>query len=124
MKNFRRAEAVDIHLRETTFDVAEHFLVPIELEIWVQPALQQNLFAANVDGLLNFFEQHFSLQHITLRRLGRAIESAEVAHRRADVRVVDVPIDVVGAVGLGMHPAGHFIRRPAQRGQIVRLEQT
>ena len=32
--------------------------------------------------------------------------------------------DVVGAIFLGVEPAGHTIRRPAQGGDIVRLDQT
>ena len=51
--DLRRAEAVDVDLRETPLDVAEQFLVPLDLQIGVHSALQQNLVAAQGDGLLD-----------------------------------------------------------------------
>ncbi len=54
---------------------------------------------------------------------GRPIERAKIADRRADVRVVDVAVDVVGAKRLGMQPPGDRVGRAAQRGQVVRFDQ-
>ena len=44
-----RAEAVDVDLREMRLDVAEQFLVPLERELGVQPALHQHARTAQID---------------------------------------------------------------------------
>ena len=121
--NLRRAEAVDIHLRKVPLDVAQQFFVPLDLEIGMQAALHQNLIAAQIDGFLDFFQQHVAIEHVAFFVLRLAVEGAEIADGGADVRVVDVAIDVVGAIRLGMKPPRDRVGRPAQRGQIVRFEQ-
>ena len=50
--DFRRAEAVHVDLREAALDVVQQLLVPVQLELRVQAALQQDLLAAHVDRLL------------------------------------------------------------------------
>ena len=109
--DLRRAEAVDVDLRKVALDVAQQLFVPLELEFRVQSALHQDLVAAQVDRLLDFLQQHVALEHIAFRVFGLAKERAEIAHGRADVRVVDVAVDVVGAVRLGMQPARDRIGR-------------
>src|SRR5262249_39762987 len=52
-----------------------------------------------------------------------AVERAEVADGSADVRVVDVAIDVVGAVRLGVQPAANLVGGLAQGAQVTALEQ-
>ena len=57
MDDFRRAEAVDVDLRESPLDVAEQLLVPGQVQFGVQAALQQDLVAAQGDRLLDLAEQ-------------------------------------------------------------------
>ena len=123
MINFRRAEAVDVDLRKVALDVAQQFFVPLELELRMQAALHQNLIAAELDRFLNLLQQLVALEHVAFRMLRRAIERAEIADRRADVRVVDVAIDVVGANRLRMQPPRDGVGGAAERRQIVRFEQ-
>ena len=89
----------------------------------MQTALHQNLIAAQIDRFLDFLQQHFAVEHVAFFVLRRAVERAKSQTADTDVRVVDVAIDVVGAVRLGMQPARHGIGRAAQRRQIVRFEQ-
>ncbi len=121
--NLRRAEAVDVNLRVLGFDATEQFFVPLEFELGMQPALQQDLVATEGDGLFDLLENLFERKDVSFRRFWFAIERAEIAHRGADVGVVDVAIDVVRAVRLRMESARHLIGRAAERGEIVRLQQ-
>ena len=54
---------------------------------------------------------------------GRAVECTEIANRRAGVCVVDVTVDVIRAVRLGMQAFGDGVRRFADRRQVVRFQQ-
>ena len=78
----------------------------------VQPALHQDLVAPQRDRLADLLEQHVAVEHVGLGVVDLAVERAEVADGRADVGVVDVAVDVVGAVRLGMEPPAHRDRRP------------
>src|SRR5262249_518188 len=51
------------------------------------------------------------------------IESAEIANRGADIRVVDVAVDVVGAIRLRMQSPADRIRRPAERVEVLRVHE-
>ena len=55
--------------------------------------------------------------------LGWAIKCAKVAHCCADVRVVHIPINVVGAIRLGMEPTGYEVSRAANCGQTIRFQE-
>ena len=89
----------------------------------MQAPLHQDLIAAQVDGLLDLLQQHVAIEHVAFVVLRLAVEGAEIADGRADVGVVDVAVDVVGAIRLGMEPPRDRVGGPAQRGQIVRFEQ-
>ena len=52
--NFRRAEAMNVHIRKMRFDVAEQFLVPLQFKSRMQTALHQNLIATQSDSLFDF----------------------------------------------------------------------
>jgi hypothetical protein len=51
----------------------------------------------------------------------RAIERAEIADRGTGVGVVDVPVDVIRPVRLGMQPPRDGVGGFAQGDQVVRL---
>ncbi len=93
--------------REVRLHPAEELLVPGERQVRVEAALQQDLHAAEVDGLLELLGQLVARQDVALGLVGgRAVEVAELAARDADVRVVDVAIDDVGDDVVGVeHPA-------------------
>ena len=121
--DFRRAEAVDVDLRESPLDVAEQLARTRPGQLGVQAALEQDLVAAQGDGLFDLAEQFFAAEDVALRIAGRAGKRAEAAAADADVGVVDVAIDVVGAVGLGVQPPAHGVGGAGQRRQVVRLQQ-
>ena len=88
--------------------------VPLELQLRVQAALQEDLVAAQRDRLLDLPEQLLALDDVAFRVARLAGERAEAAAARADVRVVDVAVDVVGAIGLRVQAPRRPRRPPAQ----------
>jgi hypothetical protein len=87
--------------REVALHPAEQILVPGQRQLGVEASLQQDLHAAQVDGLLKLLGQDLARQRVALLAGGRAVEVAELAAGHADVRVVDVAIDDVGHVSSG-----------------------
>ena len=92
----------------------EQFFVPVERQLRVHAALQQDLVAAQGDRLLDLAVQLFARDDVALGIARPSREGAEAAAAGADVRVVDVAVDVVGAIGLGMQPAATWRRRAGQ----------
>ena len=90
---------------------------------WGEAPLKQDLVAAQGHGLADFLEQDVAVEHIGFGVVDRAIEGAEIADRRADVGVVDVAVDVVGAVRLGMQPLADGICGAAKVEQAGLTEQ-
>ena len=89
----------------------------------MEPTLEEDLVAADGDHLGDLPHQHVAVENIALGMLRRPVEGAEVTHRRADVGVVDITVDVVGAIRLRMEPRRDGVGGPTDRGQIRRLEK-
>ena len=100
-------------------DRSKEILVPGNRQVWVVPALEEKLIAADGDRLFDLAQDLFKAKNVPFGRTHRAVERAEVAPRDADVRIVDVAIDDVGddAVRMltGTDPVGqepeHMCRR-------------
>src|SRR6516225_12196168 len=100
MPYLRRAERMQIHSGKSRLQVAEQVLVPLESKTGVETALHQDLIAAERDRLLDLLIEDFARQDVRVGRARLAVESAEIANRRADVCVVDIAVDVISAVRL------------------------
>ena len=90
-----RREAMDVD-RVIALDVAHQVEIPLERDVRVVPALEQDLDAADRLALVDLGADLLEAQHVALRVLGPAVERAELAVGDADVGVVDVPVDDVG----------------------------
>ena len=95
---------MDVYFWKVLFDVLQHLFVPFQFEVWVQPALQQDLVSAEFDRFANFLKQNAPFEHIAFLAFRRTVERTEIANSGANVGVVDVAIDVVGPEWLRMHP--------------------
>lgn len=89
----------------------------------MQSPLQQNLITAKSDSLLNFGVEFVLAENVHILMLGMAIEGAEIANGGTGVRVVDVAIDIVRAIRLGMEASRHLIGGMADCHKVVRLQQ-
>ena len=92
VEDLRRRQRVEVD-RVARLDVGEEVLVPLDPQVRVVAALQQQRRAAEVERLLDLAEDHRLRQHVALRVHRAAVERAEVAVGDAEVGVVDVPVD-------------------------------
>ena len=102
VQDLRRRERVQLELGISRLHRAKEILVPLNRQIRIVAALQQELIAADRDRLVDLLEDLLEAEHVAFARSHRAIERAEVAARDADVRVVDVAVDDVGDDAFGM----------------------
>ena len=102
VNDFGRRERVQAKCRVALLDGAEQILVPLNRQVGVVAALQQQLVAADRDRLVDLAEDLLEAEDVAVRGPDRAIERAEVAAGDADIRVVDVTVDDVAHDTLGM----------------------
>ena len=88
----------------------------------IDRATRSALIAAS-DRLLDLLVNFLARQDVGIGVVALAVKGAEIADGRTDVGVVDVAVDVVGAVRLRMQAAAHGVGGAAQGGQIVAIEQ-
>ena len=98
-------------------DVAHQLQVPVERNVRIVPALQQDLHAAERLALVDLRADLLEREHVAAGVLGPAVEGAERAVGDADVGVVDVPIDDVRDGFVGM------VAIPLRVGERAQLQQ-
>ncbi len=89
----------------------------------MQAALHQHAGAADLNHLPNFFVNRFERQDVPVFRAQRPVKRAEGTILRAEIRVVDVAVNLVGGharIGL---LAAHFVRRHSDADQVVGIEK-
>jgi hypothetical protein len=123
MMNFGRTESVNVEIGIMTFDIGQHVFIPTEFKFWMQSALQQNLVSAEVYGLFDFLQQICTVQHVAFFVFGAAVKRAEIADGRADVGVVDVPVNVVSAVIFRVQAFGYRVGGGPEYGKVVASRQ-
>src|SRR5690349_21583952 len=112
-----------LEARVLLLDRAEEIFVPLERQIGIVTALEQQLPATERNGLVDLSKDLLESQHIAFGRSNRTIEGAEAAPCDTDVRVVDVAVDDVrdDAVGMlaGADLAGKLTK---ERGRRVGIQ--
>src|SRR6266576_7107979 len=96
MLKLRRTKPVDVDVRIFFADVSQKIEIPLERQLWMMPALHQDLNTARGGEFLKFFINLLEREHVMIFIAFRAIKRAELAVNIADVRVIDVSIDNVG----------------------------
>ncbi len=89
----------------------------------MKASLHQDLVPAELDGFSDLLEQLLAIKHVSLGALRRPVKRTKVANRSADVCVVDIPIDVVGAIALRMQSIRNGKGSLADRAQIRTLQE-
>ena len=120
--DLRRREAVQVNLREALLHAAEQVFVPLDLQVGMQAALQQDAGAAQLHRLPHLVVNRFEVEDVAFLRqlaLQRAIEGAEGAVLGAEVGVVDVAVDDVGDHAFGMQLAAHRVGFHADADQVI-----
>jgi hypothetical protein len=88
--------------RMVPFDIAHQIEVPLERDVRIVSALQQNLDSPNRLALVDLAPDLLETQNVAFPVFGPAVERAELAVSNAHIGVVDVPIDDVGDNVLGV----------------------
>jgi hypothetical protein len=104
--------------RVVPLDVAHQVEIPLERDVGIVAALEQNLHPANRLALVDLGSDLFEAQNVPLEIPGPAVKRAELAIGDADVGVVDVPVDDIG---------DHVLRvlaPPLGVGQLPELQET
>ena len=104
---------------ELRLDRPQQIFIPLDLQIGMQPALQQHARSAQIERLLNLVEDHFVRQDVAFLVPHRPVERAEAAVLGAEVRVVDIAVDNVAHHAFGMELPPHSVGRHADADQIV-----
>ena len=104
-------------------DAAEKILVPLDLEIGVQPALHQDAGAAQVERLLDLGKDGFLGQNVALGVAHRPVERAEAAIFGAEVGVVDIAVDDIRDHVFRMPPATDGVSLHADADEVVGRKQ-
>ena len=102
VQDLRRRQRVQLEVRISRLHRAEQILVPLERQIGIVTALQQQLVAADARSSRRSCGRSPRSRARSRRCRPLAVERAEVAARDADVRVVDVAVDDVGDDALRM----------------------
>ena len=123
IQDFRRRKAVQVHLRKSLLDRTQHVFVKLDSQIRMQAALQQHASAANLDHFFDLFVDRFERQNVAVFRAQRPIKRAERAIFGAEIRVVDVAVDLVGGHARIGFLAAHFVRRHSDADQVVGIEK-
>jgi hypothetical protein len=121
--DFRWAEAVDVDLGIAAFDIPQKLFVPFQLQLGVHASLEQDLISPCGDGFLDLAIQFLTRQDVGIRIVGFAVEGAEITDRSADIRVIDVAVDIVSAVWFRMQTQADAVGGLTQANQVVTAEQ-
>ena len=113
---------MQVHLRKALLHAAQHRFEPLDLQVGMQTALQQDAGAAQLDGLAHLVVNGLEVEDVAFfgqLAFERTIEGAEGAVLGAEVGVVDVAVDDVGDHTVGMQLAAHRIGFHTDSDQIV-----
>src|SRR5438094_7173988 len=96
---------------ELVLDRMQEVLIPLYLQLWVEPALHEDLDAPEVDHLPDLVEDLLPRQYIALFVTWHPVECAEFAPDPTYVGVVYVAPDDIGdqVVCLGMELPAHIV---------------
>ena len=117
LHELRRAECMDVNVRKASLDFAQQFQVPTQRQLWVHAALHENLRATNRHEFFNLMKNRLVGQRVRIMIFRVAAERAEGALGGADVRVVDVAIDDVGANMVAVYFAAAEVGPHAKIGE-------
>ncbi len=120
--HFARAESVDVD-RMMLLDVPHQLQVPLERDVRIVPALDQDLHAAECLGLVDLRADLLVRERVALVVLRPTVERAESAVGDAHVRVVDVAVHDIRHDAVRMPCEAHTVGLGAEINQRrVRVE--
>src|SRR5580692_2180061 len=89
----------------------------------MQAALQQNSVTAQLDHFLDFVVNRFERQNVAVLRANRPVERAEGTIFGAEIRVINVAVDLIRRHARVGFAAAHFVRGHADADQVVGVKK-
>ena len=103
-------------------DVAQQIEIPLERDVRIVPALDEDLDAAERLHFIDLRADLLVAERPSFVVLGTPVERAESAVGDADVGVIDISVDDVRDDALGMEGFSHVVRFGAELQQRSVLE--
>ena len=109
--------------RELSFNRPQQINIIIEVEVWMEPALHQDLRAALRDSLPYFIEKFPFAQYIRVLITLVPVKGAEFTLVDADVRVIDIAVDYKTDIAVRMKGPAHIVGHHAESEKIRILKK-
>ena len=122
-QNLRRGKTVQMHLRKALLNRPQHIFVPLDFQIRMQAALQQHARPAQLQHLLDLCVNRFERQHVAFLRAQRPVKRAERAILGAEIRVINVAVDLISGHARIRLLAAHFVRRHPDADQVIGVKK-
>jgi hypothetical protein len=110
---------MQMHSRIARLQRAEKILVVADLQVGMEATLQQDSRAAELEHLVDFFVDFLERQDVAVSRAERPVERAEGTILGAEIRVVDVAVDLVGHDARVVLLQAHLVRFHADADEVV-----
>ncbi len=113
---------MQVNLRVARFQRSKKIFVIADLQVGMQTALKQNPGAAKFEHFFDLRVDGFERQNVAILRAKRAVECAKRAVFRAEIRVVDVAVDLIGGDARIVFLHSQLMRGHADADEIIGLE--
>ena len=100
---------------------ADRFLRDAEHQLGIGQVAGQPLIRVIGQGVPRAIVSIPIVKHVAFVATRRAVERAKVTNCGADIGVVNIAIDVVGAIALRVQTLGHFVGRCSECCQVMEL---
>ncbi len=121
-QNFWRGKAMQMHLWVAGFQGAQQIFVVADLQVGMQPALEQNPSAAEIQHFVNFLVDVLEGKDVAVLGAERAVERAEGAIFGAEIGVVDVAVDLVSDDAGVVFLQARLMRGHAEADEVIGFE--
>ena len=111
-----------MHLRKARLQRAQQVFVVADLQIRVQPALQQDTCAAELEHLFDLLVDILERKYVAVFRAERPVKRTERTIFRAEIRVVDIAVDLVRDDPRIILLQTHLMRGHADAHEVVGLQ--
>ena len=101
--NFGWAKCMNIDTGVVRFDGAEQIKIPTPGKVWVKSALHQYLVTTQFYCFFDLLKNYVCIKNVSFCIIDLSIKRTEVADRRADVRIIDIPVYIIGPERFGVH---------------------
>src|SRR5258708_4308804 len=95
-QDWRWGKTMKMNLRIARLQRAQQIFVIADLQVRVQPTLEQNPGAAELQHFVDFFVDFLARKNVTVLGSEAPVKRGEGAILGAEIRVVDVAVDLVG----------------------------